>query len=270
MVYKCVCLRTYKWNAMLWNKLSIAYFSTIHENFFWHISGNPLVCSCSSYNQKIWLRQHRKWLDAERRGSKIGPQCHEPTPISDRYLLTVKDSELCPLPSVNSLQLSNINPTSFLVTWDSPDTNLTGLKGFIVAYHRLDKNDQVRKDRVSSAVRGFQVNELTDNTLYLVCVVTRGSSYTRSPNDIIRTNSKKQQVNSCKICPWADVINKFFWSWSNVLWLVKFSHVTWNIQSECFITVTSCCIVVCVRAGFLRIWVSGLTFYGIYHNKVLW
>ena len=97
------------------------------------VPGNPLVCSCSSYNQKIWLRQHRKWLDAERRGSKIGPQCHEPTPISDRYLLTVKDSELCPLPSVNRLQVSNLNPNSFLVTWDSPDTTLTGLKGFIVA-----------------------------------------------------------------------------------------------------------------------------------------
>jgi hypothetical protein len=44
---------------------------------------------------------------------------------------------------VNSLQLSHITPNAFLVTWDSPDTNLTGLKGFIVAYHRLDKNDQV-------------------------------------------------------------------------------------------------------------------------------
>ena len=62
-----------------------------------------------------------------------------------RYLLTVKDSELCPLPSVNSLQLSHITPNNFLVTWDSPDTNLTGLKGFIVAYHRLDKNDQVSR-----------------------------------------------------------------------------------------------------------------------------
>ena len=58
-------------------------------------------------------------------------------------LLTVKDSELCPLPSVSSLQLSHIRPHSFLLTWESPDTNMTGLKGFIVAYHRLDMNDQV-------------------------------------------------------------------------------------------------------------------------------
>ena len=107
--------------------------------------GNPLICSCQSYVQKIWLRQHRKWLSTQKRGSKVGPQCTEPTPILDRYLLTVKDSELCPLPSVNSLQLSHIKPHSFLLTWDSPDTNMTGLKGFIVAYHRLDMNDQVIK-----------------------------------------------------------------------------------------------------------------------------
>ena len=105
--------------------------------------GNPLICSCQSYVQKIWLRQHRKWLSTEKRGSKVGPQCIEPTPLSDRYLLTVKDSELCPLPSVSSLQLSHIRPHSFLLTWESPDTNMTGLKGFIVAYHRLDMNDQV-------------------------------------------------------------------------------------------------------------------------------
>ena len=168
------------------------------KSYCYLFPGNPLVCSCSSYNQKIWLRQHRKWLDAERRGSKIGPQCHEPTPISDRYLLTVKDSELCPLPSVNSLQVSNINPNSFLVTWDSPDTNLTGLKGFIVAYHRLDKNDQVRKYRVTPSIRGFQINDLSDNTLYLVCVVTRGSSYTRTPTDLVSNNSKKNQVRQTR------------------------------------------------------------------------
>ena len=169
-----------------------------------------MVCSCSSYNQKIWLRQHRKWLDAERRGSKIGPQCHEPTPISDRYLLTVKDSELCPLPSVNSLQVSNINPNSVLVTWDSPDTNLTGLKGFIVAYHRLDKNDQVRKYRVTPSIRGFQINDLSDNTLYLVCVVTRGSSYSRSPTDLVSNNSKKNQVGDIDI----EVLSSVY----NLLW----------------------------------------------------
>lgn len=116
----------------------------------------------------------------EKRGSRVGPQCAEPTPILDRYLLTVKDSELCPLPSVSSLQLSNIKPYSFLVTWDSPDTNMTGLKGFIVAYHRLDKNDQVRKFRLPPSIRGFNVGQVLDNTLYLVCVVTRGSSWRSS------------------------------------------------------------------------------------------
>ena len=145
--------------------------------FFPFFAGNPVICSCQSYVQKIWLRQHRKWLETDKRGSKVGPQCVEPTPILDRYLLTVKDSELCPLPSVSSLQLSNIRPYSFLVTWDSPDNNMTGLKGFIVAYHRLERNDQVKKYRLPPAIRGFQIEQVKDDTLYLVCVVTRGSSW---------------------------------------------------------------------------------------------
>ena len=94
--------------------------------------------------------------------------------------MSVKDSELCPLPSVNSLQLSQIEPNSFLVTWDSPDTNMTGLRGFIVAYHRIDKNDQVKKYRLSPSIRGFQVGQISDNSAYRVCVVTRGSSYKRN------------------------------------------------------------------------------------------
>ena len=162
--------------------------------------GNPLICSCQSYAQKLWLRRHRKWLDNDKRGSKVGPQCQEPTPILDRYLLSVKDSELCPLPSVNSLQLSEIEPTSFLVTWDSPDTNMTGLRGFIVAYHRTDRNDQVKKYRLSPSIRGFQIGDISDDSSYRVCVVTRGSSYKRESSknhissiDIL--NSSKQQAN---------------------------------------------------------------------------
>ena len=47
---------------------------------------------------------------------------------------------------------------------------------------------------MAPTVRGFHVGELADNTLYLVCVITRGSSYTRSPNEIVTTTSRKQQV----------------------------------------------------------------------------
>lgn len=153
-------------------------------------AGNPLICSCQSYAQKLWLRRHRKWLESNKRGSKVGPQCQEPTPILDRYLLSVKDSELCPLPSVNSLQLSEIEPTSFLVTWDSPDTNMTGLRGFIVAYHRTDRNDQVKKYRLSPSNRGFQIAQLSDDSSYRVCVITRGSSYKRTAHE-----SSSYQIN---------------------------------------------------------------------------
>ena len=64
-------------------------------------------------------------------------------PAEVNYFFPPKDSELCPLPSVSSLAFTSRDPYNFLITWQSPDTNMTGLRGFIVAYHRLDKNDQV-------------------------------------------------------------------------------------------------------------------------------
>ena len=55
---------------------------------------------------------------------------------------------------------------------------MTGLKGFLVAYHRLDMNDVVKKFKVNPSTRMFRLNSLTDDSVYLVCVVTQGSSYT--------------------------------------------------------------------------------------------
>ena len=55
---------------------------------------------------------------------------------------------------------------------------MTGLKGFLVAYHRLDMNDVVKKYKVNPSTRMFRLNTLMDNSVYLVCVVTQGSSYT--------------------------------------------------------------------------------------------
>ena len=55
---------------------------------------------------------------------------------------------------------------------------MTGLKGFLVAYHRLDMNDVVKKFKVNPSTRMFRLNGLTDNSVYLVCVITQGSSYT--------------------------------------------------------------------------------------------
>ena len=36
---------------------------------------------------------------------------------------------------------------------------------------------QVKKYRLPPSIRGFKVDQILDNTLYLVCVVTRGSSW---------------------------------------------------------------------------------------------
>ena len=107
----------------------------------------------------------------------MGPQCSAPESLLERHLLTIKDAELCPLPSVSSFHIRNVTTTSVLISWDSQDSNMTGLKGFLLAYHRLDTNDVVKKFHVSPHVRMFRLTELMDDSVYLVCVITRGSSY---------------------------------------------------------------------------------------------
>ena len=110
--------------------------------------------------------------------SKVGPQCAQPEALAHRFLLTTKDEELCPLPSVSTFDIRNVTTSSVLIAWDSQDNNMTGLKGFLVAYHRLDMNDVVKKYKVNPSTRMFRLNTLMDNSVYLVCVVTQGSSYT--------------------------------------------------------------------------------------------
>jgi len=55
--------------------------------------------------------------------------------------------------------------------------------GFIVAFHRLDRNDRVKKYFVGPSIRGFRVANADDGALYLTCVVTQGSSFTSSEDD---------------------------------------------------------------------------------------
>ena len=54
---------------------------------------------------------------------------------------------------------------------------MTGLKSCLVAYHRLHMNDVVKKFKVNPSTRMFRLNNLMDDSVYLVCVITQGSSY---------------------------------------------------------------------------------------------
>ena len=107
----------------------------------------------------------------------MGPRCRAPETLGDRFLLTTRDAELCPLPSVSSFHIRNVTTSSVLIAWDSQDSDMTGLKAFLVAYHRLDTNDVVKKFQVSPSTRMFRLNSLMDDSVYLVCVITQGSSY---------------------------------------------------------------------------------------------
>jgi len=117
-------------------------------------------------------------------GFKAGPRCESPATLKGKPILSVPDADLCPLPSVGELAYARRgDPHEFAVTWQSPDTNLTGLRGFIVAYHRLDRNDRVKKYFVGPSVRGFRVADADDGAQYLVCLVTQGSSFTTAEEE---------------------------------------------------------------------------------------
>ena len=79
---------------------------------------------------------------------------------------------------------------------------MTGLRGFIVAYHRTDRNDAVKKYRLSPSNRGFQIGELSDDSSYRVCVITRGSSYKKGSSnlqssfDLLNTSNQPTFVTS--------------------------------------------------------------------------
>ena len=47
----------------------------------------------------------------------------------------------------------------------------------------------MKKYRLTPSTRGFQVEGVSDNTLYLVCVVTRGSAYRRMLNNNKNNNT---------------------------------------------------------------------------------
>ncbi len=58
---------TLRWQ---WN-----YRATAEVVFVYFLSfvclDNPLVCSCRTYRHKLWFRQNRKWMDLNKRSSKV-------------------------------------------------------------------------------------------------------------------------------------------------------------------------------------------------------
>ena len=98
------------------------------------VADNPILCSCQSFPQKLWLTQNRKWLTSPRAGPEAGPRCSGPAPLETRPLVTATTAELCPLPSVSSFHIRNVTTSSVLIAWDT-DTE-TMVRPVMLRFHR--------------------------------------------------------------------------------------------------------------------------------------
>lgn len=97
-------------------------------------SDNPLYCGCEQQELWEWLRDHQKLVGRLR--------CDQPPELRGLLFLDLEPPRFCSAPLVLKLAIQDIQPFSVLVSWQS--RNHSGLHGYRVAYHALDKNNEVK------------------------------------------------------------------------------------------------------------------------------
>ena len=98
---------------------------------------NPLHCGCDSQELWEWLQDHQKLVGVTTRGLR----CEQPPELRGLLFLDLEPPRFCSTPLVLKLAIQDIQPFSVIVSWQS--RNHSGLHGFRVAYHALERNDAV-------------------------------------------------------------------------------------------------------------------------------
>lgn len=98
---------------------------------------NPLRCGCDSQEIWEWLRDHQKLVGVTTRGLR----CEHPPELRGLPFLDLEPPRFCSTPLILKLAIQDIQPFSVIVSWQS--RNHTGLHGYRIAYHALDRNDAV-------------------------------------------------------------------------------------------------------------------------------
>ena len=98
---------------------------------------NPLHCGCDSQELWEWLQDHQKLVGVTTRGLR----CEQPPELRGLLFFDLEPPRFCSTPLVLKLAIQDIQPFSVIVSWQS--RNHSGLHGFRVAYHALERNDAV-------------------------------------------------------------------------------------------------------------------------------
>ncbi|KAJ9601253.1 hypothetical protein L9F63_000589, partial [Diploptera punctata] len=130
---------------------------------------NPLHCGCDSQELWEWLRDHQKLVGVTTRGLR----CEQPPELRGLLFLDLEPPRFCSTPLVLKLAIQDIQPFSVIVSWQS--RNHSGLHGYRVAYHALDRNDAVRGKLLERGARTVKLGKLSPDTRYLICVVGLGN-----------------------------------------------------------------------------------------------
>ncbi|KYN39624.1 Chaoptin [Trachymyrmex septentrionalis] len=154
---------------------------------------NPLHCDCESQELWEWLRDHQKLVGGGMNRNRGGGlrmndvdggllRCEQPPELRGLVFLDLDPHAFCTAPLVLKLAIQDIQPFSVLVSWQS--RNHSGLRGYQVAYHALDKKfDEVRAKILEPNARSVKLSKLLPNIRYLICVFGLGNWMTSRMED---------------------------------------------------------------------------------------
>lgn len=97
-----------------------------------------------------------------------GLRCEYPPELRGLIFLDLEPLRFCTAPLVVKLAIQDIQTYSVVVSWQS--RNHSGIHGYRVAYHALDRNDMVRSKLLDRGARTFRLARLHPDTRYLICV----------------------------------------------------------------------------------------------------
>lgn len=101
---------------------------------FFVVVENPLACGCEQQEIWAWLRDHQRLGAGQLR-------CDQPPQLRGQLFLELSATTLCGTPLLVKLAIQDIQPYSFVVSWQS--RNHSGLHGFQVAYSNQDQFEPV-------------------------------------------------------------------------------------------------------------------------------